>query len=146
MRELTLSREGANKCFACGQENPIGLKLGFRCQEGRAETEFIPGELYQGWPGIVHGGILYTLLDEAMGYAVYPLGVNCVTATSEVRFKTPAPVGELLLITARVTRKRKRLIEARASITLKDGTTVAECKALMYVISEEPDAKNPGSY
>ena len=142
-RRLTLTREGISKCFGCGQENPIGLKLRFHCEEGKAEAEFIPGELYQGWSGIVHGGILYTLLDEAMAYAVYPQGINCVTAKSEIRFKTPALIGEPLLISATVIRKRKRLIEAKASITSKDGTIVAEGGALMYVTNERSNAKNP---
>jgi uncharacterized protein (TIGR00369 family) len=136
-QQIRLSREGLHRCFGCGQENPIGLKLRFNCDEDKAEAEFTPDELYQGWPGIVHGGIVFTLLDEAMTYAIRPQGINCLTAKTEIRFKRPALVGESLVVTASITMKRKRLIEARAAVTLKDGTIIAEGKSLMYVISSE---------
>jgi acyl-coenzyme A thioesterase PaaI-like protein len=133
-----VSRQEANKCFACGPDNPIGLKLKFRYGDGWAETEFTPGELYQGWPGIVHGGIICTLLDEAMGYAFYPEGLNAVTAKTEVRFKHYTPIGETILVTASVTKKTKRLIETQGKVSLKkDGTLLAEATALMYILSRE---------
>ncbi|MFC1962064.1 PaaI family thioesterase, partial [Chloroflexota bacterium] len=53
-------------CFGCGQNNPIGLKLKFKKDGDGVRTEFTPGESYQGWPGMVHGGIIGCLLDEAM--------------------------------------------------------------------------------
>ncbi len=134
---VELTREGVNKCFGCGQDNPIGLKLRFHYDKDRAEAEFTPEELHQGWPGIVHGGIIFTLLDEAMGYALYPQQVNCVTAKAEARFRRPAMIGETLVVSSEVTRKTKRLVEVKASIALKDGTIVAEGTALMYVIGRE---------
>ncbi len=135
-----ITREGANLCFACGQENPIGLKLKFKCSEGKAEAEFTPIELYQGWPGVLHGGIICTILDEAMGYTVYPQGLNCITAKAEVRFKRPVPIGQPLIIKAQITNMTKRLVETKASIALKDGTELAEGISLMYVVSEEPSS------
>jgi len=134
---LGLSRKRAANCFGCGQENPIGLKLSFRCEEDKAEAEFTPDELHQGWLGIVHGGIICTLLDEAMSHTVDSQGINCLTAKAEIRFRRPAFVGEPLVVTGTMTMKRKRLIEARAAITLKDGTIVAEGKSLMYIVSNE---------
>jgi uncharacterized protein (TIGR00369 family) len=140
-----------NKCFGCGQENPIGLKLRFR-REGnkvdktlRVETEFIPTEPYQGYPGYLHGGIVFALLDEAMGWAMYSLGVLAITARAEVRFKRPALIGEPLLITATVIERRKKLHTTKATITRRDGTVVAEGTASMMVGKESEDAKNPGS-
>ncbi len=132
-----LSRKRAAKCFGCGQENPIGLKLSFRCDEGKAEAEFTPDELHQGWPGIVHGGIICTLLDEAMSHTLDQQRINCLTAKAEIRFRRPALVGEPLVVTGTMTMKRKRLIEARSTITLKDGTIVAEGKSLMYIVGNE---------
>jgi uncharacterized protein (TIGR00369 family) len=135
---LQVSREGANKCFACGPDNPIGLKLEFRYGDGWAETEFTPGELYQGWPGIVHGGIVSTLLDEAMAYAFFPEGLNTVTAKAEIRFRHPTPVGEPLIITAKVSKMTKRLVESEGKVILKkDGTVLAEATALHYILSRE---------
>jgi uncharacterized protein (TIGR00369 family) len=129
-----ISRQGTNRCFGCGLDNPIGLKLSFEQCDGRVMTEFTPSEWHQGWPGYVHGGILFTLLDEAMGYTFYPDGVDGVTAKAEVRFRRPAPIGEVLIVEAAVFKRTKRLIESRATISLRDGTLVAEGKALMYVV------------
>ena len=58
-------------CFACGQKNPIGLKLSFRREGETVKTEFTPGELHQVWHGVVHGWIINTILDEAMAYVPF---------------------------------------------------------------------------
>ena len=121
-------------CFACGQKNPIGLKLKFT-QEGKGvRAEFTPGELHQGWSGVVHGGIISCILDEAMSYAALFAGVSSLTAKMQTRFRRPVRVGEHLVITARVTKQTRRLIEAEAEIHLKDGTPVADSTAIMFII------------
>ena len=53
-------------CFGCGESNPIGLRLKYRREGDRLRTEFMPGDDHQGWPGIVHGGIIASLLYEVM--------------------------------------------------------------------------------
>lgn len=135
-------------CFGCGGENPIGLRLDFSLRDGGVEADFTAGELHQGWSGIVHGGILFSLMDEAMGYAFFLRGINGVTARAETFFRRPAPIGRPLRVRASVARENRRLIETRASISLDDGTVLAEGKALMYVVSREPRAEampDPGS-
>ena len=58
--QLNIDGEKATTmCFACGQENPIGLKLRFTWDGQTAHAEFTPTELHQGWWGIVHGGIIW---------------------------------------------------------------------------------------
>ena len=54
------------RCFGCGQENPIGLRLSFDHDGDALVARFVPGEDHQGWPGIVHGGIIATLLYEVL--------------------------------------------------------------------------------
>ena len=130
--------ETYTKCFACGKDNPIGLKLKFRKEGELVKAEFTPGELYQGWPGIVHGGILCTILDEAMGYAIIYNGVlSYVTAKSEVRFRNQARVGEPLIVTGSVDKKAKNLIWTSASIARQNGTRVAEGTAIMFDTGSE---------
>ena len=124
-------------CFGCGRKNPIGLKLSFTREGDTLRAEFTPGTVHQGWPGIVHGGILAALLDEAMSNAVYGEGVTCLTASLQTRLRQPAKVNEPLLITARVTRNRKRLVETEARLCLKDGTVVAESTAKQFVVDNE---------
>ena len=126
-------KKAINKCFACGQENPIGLKLKFRWDGKSARAEFTPTELHQGWSGIVHGGIIACLLDEAMSYATLFEKLDTVTAKLEVRIKRPVPIGQALSISGSVTRKTRRLAETSATVSLKDGTVVAESTATQFV-------------
>jgi acyl-coenzyme A thioesterase PaaI-like protein len=122
-------------CFGCGQDNPIGLKLKFHWDGKTARAEFTPQEFYQGWPGLVHGGILICLLDEAMTYAAVFEGVNGVTARLQVDLKRPAAINEPLVVTSVLTRKSRKLVETRATVVLRDGTPVAEGTATHYVVS-----------
>ena len=128
--------KGYAMCFGCGMENPIGLRLRFRKDGEGVRGEFTPGESHQGWPGIVHGGIINCLLDEAMGYGPFFEGIHCVTAKMEVRLRHPAEVGQQLIISSHVTRKTRKLIEAVADIALEDGTVVAESRATMYIVND----------
>ena len=121
-------------CFACGLDNPIGLKLDFNWDNKTARAEFTPNKFHQGWSGIVHGGIIECLLDEAMTYAPYFEGITCVTAKMQVRIRRPALVDEPLIITSAITKKTRKLVEAKAAISLKDGTPVAESTATMFVV------------
>ncbi len=124
-------------CFGCGQNNPIGLKLSFDKDGDTLRAEFTPGKIHQGWPGVVHGGILTCLLDEAMNNAVYFEGATCLTASIQVRLRQPVKVEVPLVITASVTKKRRKLIETKAKICLKDGTVVAESTSKQFIIETE---------
>jgi uncharacterized protein (TIGR00369 family) len=123
--------ESNGNCFVCGKNNPNGLRLSFEIdkQKQTLKTTFVASPTYQGWDGIVHGGILSTLLDEAMANLVYELGYHAVTASIEIRFKKPAPILEPLLVYGEVTEVSKRLIRAKAHIAQEDGTILATGKS-----------------
>ncbi len=129
--------KGYSMCFGCGRDNPIGLKLDFQWDGKIAKAEFTPTKFYQGWHGVVHGGIITCILDEAMSYAAIFAGMHCATAEMQIKLRRPAPIDEPLIITSSVTRNRKRLVEAEASISLKDGTAVADGRAKMFVINKK---------
>ena len=129
-------------CFGCGRNNPIGLKLSFSKDGDTCRAEFTPSKAYQGWPGVVHGGILNCMLDEAMSNAVYAEGVTCLTASMTTRLRQPVEVEVPLVITARITRNRKKLIETMGQICLKDGTVIAESTAKQFVVENEPGKVN----
>jgi len=127
--------KSAGLCIGCGQNNPIGLKLNFKWDGKTARAEFTPTKFYQGWPDIVHGGIITTMLDEAMGHATLFGGFfDFLTASVQVNFKRPALIGEPLIITASVIRNEGRSIEVEGAVSLPDGTLVAEGKATQVII------------
>ncbi len=124
----------AKVCFACGRENPIGLKLKPVHDGEKVSAEFTAGEFHQGWNDAIHGGILYTLLDEVNAYAMLCHGIEFgVTAKSEIRFKQAARINEPIQASAWVTKVRKRLVETQGVLTLKDSTVIAEGDFLFYV-------------
>lgn len=122
--------EDDNYCFACGKENPIGLKLNFEIdrESETIKTEFIPTKPYQGYKDIVHGGIISTILDEAMVKLAIGLGMNAVTATMNIKFRKPLLVGEKIIVTAKIESEVRRLIGASAQAIKDDGTIIAECE------------------
>jgi len=127
----------AQFCFACSQQNPIGLKLK-PVQDGQKVTaEFKAGKFHQGWGNIIHGGILYTLLDEVTAYAMLCRGIELgVTAKSEIRFKQLVPINEPIRASAWVTRLTKRLVEVRGELSIKDDTVVVDGNFLFYVLRQ----------
>ena len=132
---------GYSQCFGCGPDNPIGLKLSFQWDGKTARAEFTPTELYQGWSGLVHGGIMLCILDEAMGYAALFEGMSCVTAKMQVKLRRLASVGETFIITSSIIKKTRKLVEAKAAISLKDGTVIAEGTATQYVVGTSTGSK-----
>jgi uncharacterized protein (TIGR00369 family) len=124
-------------CFGCGCNNPIGLKLKFTKEGEMVRAEYTPHKVFQGWPGLLHGGILGCLLDEAMSHAAYTTGNTCLTASITIRQRQPIKVETPLVITARVTKHGTRLIETEGKVCLKDGTLVAESTAKQFVAKSE---------
>jgi len=119
--------ETYGKCFVCGEDNPGGLRLKFEIDKEKKtlKTAFVAGPVFQGYDGIVHGGILSTLLDEAMAKLSYELGYRAVTAAMEVRYKKPAPILVPLVAYGEITEVTPRLVRARARVTEEDGTILA---------------------
>jgi uncharacterized protein (TIGR00369 family) len=119
-------------CFVCGPRNNSGLHIPVKKSvEGHTCTfTWIPGPSYQGYAGIVHGGLLSTLLDESMAYAVMgaDMKILAVTADMRVRFLRPAPVGVPLKFVATLVGQRKNLHFARASVILPEGSVLAEAE------------------
>ena len=133
---IDANQESFPTCFACGQDNPVGLKLEFTHDGNEARSEFTVSANYEGWFGFVHGGIICTILDEAMAYTFFPK-TKGVTAKAEIRFRQPAPVDVPMVVTARLVKRTRKLLTTTATITLKDGTVVAESTALAYIVNSD---------
>ncbi len=127
--------EDANPgCFACGAANPIGLGLTFAQQGDTVQAEFTPTPWHQGYEGIIHGGIIATLLDEAMAHALLARGIQGVTARLAIRFLAPLANGTRVRVRGWIDTNRGRLVEARSEIVPAEGDEpIAEAEALFAV-------------
>jgi len=112
-------------CFVCGDKNPHGLCIAFYYDRDQVVGEYTTDEKFQGYQGIVHGGLVSTLLDEIMAKAVLARQRYCMTVEMTVRFKKAIPVGTKLRLTGRVTQDRRRLLETAGEVTGEDGAVYA---------------------
>ena len=117
-------------CFACGEKNPIGLKLQFRFEGDDYVTNFQVRPEYQGWAGLAHGGLLATVLDEVMARVLWEKRINAITGKLEVRYHKSVSVGDTLDIRGRITRHSSRGVETAAEARTADGSIVAQAKAV----------------
>lgn len=131
-------------CFACGMENEIGLKLQFYADgEGGVVGEYVVPKHFEGYPGIAHGGIVATMLDEALIRAFLLEDPNHLmyTARLTTRFRKHIPIEQPLRIWAKITKKRQSKGEAEAKIFGPQGDLLVEGQALMVSLPEEE--RNP---
>ena len=124
-------------CFGCGEQNPIGLRLKFHRVDGAVQAAFTQEKIHEGYAQMTHGGIVATLLDEAMSWAVIDRGHLAVTARMDVQFRRPVPIGEPLIVTARVERDRKRLVEAAGELRTQAGDLLASANGVFMRVSQE---------
>jgi uncharacterized protein (TIGR00369 family) len=121
-------------CFVCGRENANGLGLTFyEVGPDEVMVEVVIPSHFEGYPGIVHGGIVASMLDEIAGRAAL-VGEHehfRLTAKLEVRYRKPVPSGELLRLRGVVERRRGSVAFAHAELNLPDGTLAAEANAVL---------------
>ena len=133
----------AHYCFGCGRHNPIGMHLVFEREGEWVVARYRPRPEDQGFPGVMHGGLLGLLLDEAMSWAMYGDGVFAVTARMSTRFRRPTSVETPLTVRARLLRTRGRRIEVEAAIFEGEGGTgvpLVEAEGLFVRMSPQQEA------
>ena len=114
------------RCFACGPFNADGLHLHFVPDgEGSVSAEITLPPRFQGWRSVAHGGIVMTLLDEAMAHACGALGLRAVTASLSMRFRAPVPLGKRLVVRGALKWRRRKVLALEASVEL-NGEVLAE--------------------
>lgn len=129
------------RCFACGKNNPIGLKLEwFNDYENKQiETTFTLSDDYCSYPGTVHGGIIATILDETSGRAILldnDFNRLMVTLKMEVVYKHNTPTNTPLKAVGRVIRDGGSRAQVEGEIILPDGTVSAKCTSLLFKIPQ----------
>ncbi len=132
----------SRNCFACGMENPIGLKLQFYADpqvEGGVVCNYTVSKVYEGYPGIVHGGVISTIMDEAVSRVFMLQDHNrfMYTARLTTKFRKHVPVEQPLRITGVAVKDRGRVAEAHTAIYDANGELLAEGEALMVALPAE---------
>jgi uncharacterized protein (TIGR00369 family) len=133
-----------HNCFACGDKNPIGMRLHIELGEGTASTTWTPGADFVGWEDKVHGGLLATLLDEVMAWAPSSFDSWAVTAEMHIRYRSPANPGETLTARAWVDKRRRRIYHVCGEVRGADGRLIADAEGrfLGATPSQKADLKD----
>jgi len=130
-----LRARAQSACVVCGQNNPHGLQIRFRREDnGEITAAWTPSSAWEGFSGIVHGGIVGTVLDEAMSKAVAATGTEALTAELRVRFRHPVDAGKLFSIRGWIVSRNKRLTKTEAALIAGDGTEHAHAWATFLAL------------
>ena len=125
---------GSRHCFVCGVDNENGLGLSFyEVGPDEVMAECTIPRHFEGYPGIVHGGIVATMLDEIAERATLigePTRFR-LTAKLDIRYRKPVPSEQPLRLRGIVVRKKERIAFARSELILADGTVAAEANAVL---------------
>jgi acyl-coenzyme A thioesterase PaaI-like protein len=123
-------------CFACGTLNEHGLHLDLHLEPGRSWVELALDDRFQGWDEIAHGGIVTTILDEVMAWALVAEDHWGLTARLSVEFKAPVRIGQAIRAEGWITRSRKRIVDTEARVVdATDGTLLATATGV-YVAAD----------
>ena len=125
-----------NLCYVCGPDNAAGLHVQFVADgDHGSRASYTARTEHDGWPGLLHGGVTFALMDEAMAWALHFQGLLGVTARDETRFRQQVQAGTELTIRAWTLGRRRRLIDARAEIRIdsEQKPLVAEANATLYL-------------
>lgn len=126
--------ESATHCFACGPDNPIGLKIVFTLEDDGCSGHFTPDANHVGYADTVHGGIIFSALDDVMANALYLKGIKAHTARCEIRYRQALSVGQPVTLRSWITNERRRLIVLKAEARRNsDDKVIADCEASFMV-------------
>jgi acyl-coenzyme A thioesterase PaaI-like protein len=127
-----------HNCFACGELNDAGLHLRLTFAPGRCWTELTLPDRYEGWEGVIHGGIVCTILDEIMGWSLIAQDSWGVTARLNVQFRRPVPVGRPIRAEGWIAESRRRIqTTAGRIVDMVTGEELATAEATYVAASED---------
>jgi len=127
---VTISaKNGHIRCLLCGQENPWSLNLSFNPgPDGGVSAEFQPHSGLQGYPNILHGGVIAALLDAAMTHCLFHHNIQAVTGDLHVRFVQPVPCGSVVSMRALIVSVSTPLYHLKAEL-IHEGQIMAWAEA-----------------
>ncbi len=102
---------------------------------GCVHATYTPRPEHQGFPGVMHGGLVTAMLDELIGRTAIVNDMWCMTVKLEVRFRKPVPIGADLHLKGEITRQTNRRLEGRGEVRTEDGTLLAEAQGTYLAVS-----------
>lgn len=134
-----LPRIRGYRCFACGTENPIGLKMTFYRLGDQICSDLVLGERFVGWENMAHGGVVSAVLDEVMAWTIlYYKRAFCVTRQITVRYLKPLPVETPVTARARLLDTPRRFAcQLESEIVDAEGTVLARAEADFALLREK---------
>lgn len=129
-------------CFVCGPTHPIGLRIKYELTgAGVINARWVPSRAWEGFRGIIHGGIVCTVLDEAMSKAVAALAGEALTAEMRVRFRRRIQPGHELAVRGWIVDRSKRRIRTEAVVTDADGEEFAHAWGTFLALTVEKQTR-----
>lgn len=129
------------RCFACGAHNPYGLHMTFHVENNTVVSDLLPQAEHQGFPGVIHGGIVATILDEALNRTSMLTDTPAWTMTGrlDIRYRRYVPYGPRLRVRARLEKQRGRMVQASGVLTLADDeqAILAEAQGTFMALTQE---------
>lgn len=126
-------------CFVCDLDNENGLRIQFVHDDeaGVVSADFVLDEHFSGAPQFVHGGVVFTLLDEAMAWATIAVAEKfAVLKETQVTYRRPVKVGESHRVEAQITDRAGNDIAVTAQVVDGKGRRCAQATATFVVLSE----------
>jgi uncharacterized protein (TIGR00369 family) len=144
---VSAADEPYEDCYGCGQKNASGLRMTFvHLPDGSAECRYVTAKQFAGAPGVIHGGVQATLLDEVMGHAIHLAGVDpdldIVTVDFSLRYLRPAPVEEPIVVRARMLRAEGRDFFVTGEIVSPGGELLTRAEARWRRIQRRSEEKD----
>ncbi len=137
-----MKQPNSNDCFVCGLKNENGLQLEFyETEPGQVVVEYTVPEHFQGYDGIVHGGIVATLVDEVLGRV--HMGTDpekprfMYTAKMTIKYRKPVPTGQPIKIVGQAEKSKRRTATSNAKVYGPDGDVLVEAEALLFDLPSE---------
>ncbi|MBP8959914.1 MAG: PaaI family thioesterase [Bacteroidales bacterium] len=128
-----------NRCFGCGPFNPSGLKLEFMEDDDKLITKWKPSEIYQGYPNMLHGGIIATLFDETAAWTVYTKGNTAgVTSSMNIKFHHPVHINKgAVTVSSHIEEMSSNSAIIKCSLFDNDNRLCAEAELDYFIYPQE---------
>ena len=134
-------RNDAMNCFVCGTNNAIGLKIEFILSEKGCTGNFTPKKEHSGFDNVTHGGIVFSILDDAMANWFYLQGASGFTAKSEIRYRNAMPIGVAVAIKCQFVKKKGKLVQLQSHASdMVSNMVYAESEA-SFILTDEGNLK-----